>query len=206
MKRVTITGDALAAYRHEPASDFTLVIPTDGGESARRHYTARSFDPDARRLDIDFAMHGDGPAVQWAASARSGMAIEVTGPVVRHELAENADWYLLAGDETAIPAIAGLLESLETTAPVRVFIEVKSPEEKVELNSPSETKVTWLFRGEVPGEESTLLVKSGAASWTAGPSAIRYSPWATGDPAASAATRRDATEVGPEGSAPKLTK
>jgi NADPH-dependent ferric siderophore reductase len=102
-------------------------------------------------------MHGEGPAVRWAAGVRPGMTLQVTGPVVRHELAQDADWYLFAGDETAIPAIAGLLKDLVTTRPVRVFLEVKSADEKVGLEAPGSAEITWLFRAGVPAEESTLL-------------------------------------------------
>jgi NADPH-dependent ferric siderophore reductase len=157
MRRVRFSGDALASFVHAPGSDFTLYIPAGNGETARRHYTARAFDPASKLLDIDFVMHGDGPAVVWAASARPGMKLDVSGPIVRYDIDLDADWHLFAGDESAIPAIFGMLESLPVSASALAYLEVKEPDERQQLIAQASVSLNWLFRGEVPGDQSRLI-------------------------------------------------
>lgn len=156
MRRVRFSGMNLGDYRHVAAADFTISIPTEG-EPARRHYTVRAVDAAAGLLDIDFVMHGHGPAVTWAASVQPGASIEVTGPVTRFEIDPAADWYLCAGDESSIPAVFGLIESLPAKASAFAFLEVKGPEGVQALNAAADVELNWLFRGETPGAESRLI-------------------------------------------------
>ncbi len=89
-----------------------------------RDYTPRYFDPVALTLDIDFVLHGDGPASTWAANARPGDEIMIGGPRGSLHVPEAFDWYLLVGDETALPAIGRRIEELPATKPVIAVIEV----------------------------------------------------------------------------------
>jgi NADPH-dependent ferric siderophore reductase len=81
----------------------------------------------------------------------------LSGPVTRHQLAAEADWYLFAGDETALPAIYGMAESLPAGARAMVYLEVSGPQEQQPLASEAGVELTWLYRGATPGEESDLL-------------------------------------------------
>jgi NADPH-dependent ferric siderophore reductase len=77
-----------------------------------RDYTPRRFDNRACELDIEFALHGDGPAAAWAARALPGQTVGIGGPRGSFIVPKDFDWHLLIGDETALPAIARRLEEL----------------------------------------------------------------------------------------------
>lgn len=118
-----------------------------------RTYTVRSWDPKLRELTMDFVVHGDeGLAGPWAAQARPGDEIRFLGPGGGYSPSPDAGWHLLAGDESALPAIAAALEQIPAGAPVRALVEVSGPEEEQPLAAPLEAEVVWLHRGtERPG-------------------------------------------------------
>jgi NADPH-dependent ferric siderophore reductase len=122
-----------------------------------RTYTVRAIDTDGCRLDVDFVVHGDGgPAARWLLSAATGDELVVIGPDARSEhRGVGIDWrpggareLLLAGDETAAPAIASILEALPADRRARAFIEVPTQDDVLELRTPALASVTWLARGE----------------------------------------------------------
>ncbi len=101
-------------------------------EPVLRTYTIRSVDPVKREIAIDFVVHGDaGVAGPWAASAAAGDVLRLRGPGGAFAPDPAADWYLLAGDETAIPAISASVEKLDASAVGRVIIEVAGPEDEI---------------------------------------------------------------------------
>ncbi|MFF0266144.1 siderophore-interacting protein [Kribbella sp. NPDC004536] len=78
-----------------------------------RTYTVRDWDEEARELTIDFVYHGDeGVAGPWAASAQPGDVLWFNGPGGGYTPDPEADWHLLVGDESALPAIGAAVESL----------------------------------------------------------------------------------------------
>lgn len=116
-----------------------------------RTYTVRWVDYAAQLLAIDFVVHGDeGIAGPWAASAQPGDTLVITGPGGGYAPDRAADWHLLAGDESALPAIASALEALPPGAVGGAFIEVDSDEDTQPLSAPSGVEVTWLFRAGAP--------------------------------------------------------
>ncbi|QLE71312.1 siderophore-interacting protein [Streptomyces rectiverticillatus] len=124
-----------------------------------RTYTVRSFDREARELAIDFVVHGDeGLAGPWAASVRPGAEVLFRGPGGAYSPDPAADWHLLAGDESALPAIAASLERIPAGARVHAFVEIAGPEEEQKLELAEGVEVTWLHRGEAPVGE--LLVEA----------------------------------------------
>ena len=141
--------------------DGRIVWPDGSHGVALRSYTARRQDPEAGIVEIDFVLHGDGPAAAWAAAARPGSVLAVAGAA---SLAERpAPWLLLAGDETALPAISRLLASAAPEAAGVAFLEVAGPEEEQPLTAPAGIAVQWLHRGATAPGESTLLVDAVAA-------------------------------------------
>lgn len=117
-----------------------------------RTYTVRSWDPEKVELAIDFVHHGDkGLAGPWAARVQPGEEVLFMGPGGGYAPSERADWHLLVGDESALPAIGAALERVPTGAPARVFVEVAGPEEEQELPTPGDAEIVWLHRdgGEV---------------------------------------------------------
>lgn len=112
-----------------------------------RTYTVRYHDPDAGELAIDFVTHGDeGVAARWAVSTRPGDEVIVRGPGGAYAPDPAADWHLLVGDESALPAIAAALEALPPGVPATVFVQVADESEVQKLASPGDVDVTWLFR------------------------------------------------------------
>jgi NADPH-dependent ferric siderophore reductase len=113
-----------------------------------RSYTVRAFDPQAGELVLDFVHHGDeGIAGPWAASAKPGDELFLSGPGGAYAPGAEAGWHLLAGDESALPAIAASLERLPAGAPAHVFVEVSGPDEEQKLQTPGDATITWLHRG-----------------------------------------------------------
>jgi len=116
-----------------------------------RTYTVRSWDPVSRRLTIDFVHHGGtGLAGVWAAGAEPGDRLCLLGPGGGYSPAPDADWHLLAGDESALPAIAAAVEQLPAGRTAHVFVEVSGAEEEQKLDAPGDVRVHWLHRGDRP--------------------------------------------------------
>lgn len=115
---------------------------------AMRTYTVRRWDAHQRELTIDVVHHGDeGLAGPWAARLQLGDQVRFAGPGGGYAPSPEADWHLLAGDESALPAIAATLERLPPGAPAHVFIEVSDPAEEQKLESAGDPIIRWLHRG-----------------------------------------------------------
>jgi NADPH-dependent ferric siderophore reductase len=123
-----------------------------------RTYTVRAFDPDALELTVDVVQHGDaGLAGPWAAAARPGDGLQLLGPGGAYTPDPTADWHLLVGDASVLPAIAASLPRIPAGVPVHVIVEVHDAAEEQPLTSPGDLSVTWLHRGDAgalpPAEE-----------------------------------------------------
>ncbi|MFF5937615.1 siderophore-interacting protein [Streptomyces sp. NPDC012508] len=122
-----------------------------------RTYTVRSWDPLHRELTVDFVVHGDeGLAGPWAARAVAGETIRFLGPGGGYAPDTEADWHLLVGDESALPAIAVALERLPEGSAVRAFLEVTDASEEQKFATAAGVEVTWLHRGDRPTGEALL--------------------------------------------------
>ncbi|MFI1657485.1 siderophore-interacting protein [Streptomyces sp. NPDC020472] len=122
-----------------------------------RTYTVRGWDPVHRELTIDFVVHGDeGLAGPWAARAQAGETVRFLGPGGGYAPDPAADWHLLAGDESALPAIAAALERLPEGARAHVLLEVADAAEEQKLASGAGVDVTWLHRGDRPTGEALV--------------------------------------------------
>ncbi|SDO65689.1 siderophore-interacting protein [Actinacidiphila guanduensis] len=116
-----------------------------------RTYTVRSYDPESREMAVDFVVHGDdGVAGPWAARAQAGEVLHFMGPGGGYAPDPSADWHLLAGDESALPAVAAAAERLPAGAPARIYVEVAGPAEEQKLATEADADVVWLHRGERP--------------------------------------------------------
>ncbi len=129
-----------------------------------RTYTVRALRPAVpgcpAELDIDFVLHpdgGSGPAAEWAAAARPGDPLMLVGPCARWgdclgiEYAPGqAERVLLVGDETAVPAIAAILETLPPHVGGHAVLEVPSAEDFLDLSVPPNVEVHWVARGSRP--------------------------------------------------------
>ncbi|GAA3442672.1 siderophore-interacting protein [Planomonospora venezuelensis] len=170
MIRVVLGGPGLAGF---PAGRYTdhyikLLFPAEGvtypepfdlqrirAELPReqwprmRTYTVRRWDAEACELSVDLLHHGEeGLAGPWAARVRPGDEVRFAGPGGGYAPDPAADWHLLAGDESALPAIAAALERLPEGTRAYAFIEVGGPEEEQKLDISGGVSVTWLHRGD----------------------------------------------------------
>lgn len=196
MRRITLAGPqlgafsnagfSLPAFRSEGPDDHVKLLlphPKTGelflpkqaegvldwdieGRPTGRSYTPRSYDPESGVLHLDFVLHGHGPAGLWAAKAKEGDKLHLAGPKSSLLVPENADWYVLAGDETALPAIANWLEILPPDAKVAAFIQISDASAQIELNAPQGAKIEWLVDPELRAE--TLVEALQAFSWWQG--------------------------------------
>ncbi|MFF5075423.1 SIP domain-containing protein [Actinoplanes sp. NPDC000266] len=122
-----------------------LDLPRDP-RPLSRIYTVRRWDPEAGELDIDVVRHGIGVGTTWAFRAQVGDRIHFFGPGSSRALPHDADWLLVAGDDTTIPAIARLLEELPEDTRAQVFIEIAGDEYRQKLRELPGVEVTWLVR------------------------------------------------------------
>jgi NADPH-dependent ferric siderophore reductase len=114
---------------------------------ARRRYTVRAWDADAHRLTLDFVVHGDtGIAGPWAAAAQPGDVLVFTGPSGGYRPDPGADWHLLVGDESALPAVGASLEVLPGGARAVVRLVCDGPDHEVALETDADLDLQWLHR------------------------------------------------------------
>lgn len=187
MRRITLGGEGLAPllqgmrlpaeaiklYLPEPGQAGFIpefgVLPSEENPFSIRAYTIRRFDQEALELDVDIVLHGDSPGSVWARTVRPGDEIGFVGP--RHDYLdpENADWYLFAGDETALPAICTIVEALAAGARAYLFLEVNDEADELLIQSEANVVVTWLHRAPRHPSQSDLLEQ-----------AIRHFEWPDG--------------------------
>jgi NADPH-dependent ferric siderophore reductase len=193
MARVTIGGEQLADFpgaggdQHvvlyfypdgvTPPEPLTLETARVGFASARpqmRSYTVRRFDPVAHELDLDFVLHGDeGPASAWAERVQPGDDVILVGPSPAYLLDPEVPAHLLAGDETALPAIGTMLAELPAGLRVQALIEVADAAEEQPLPTAATAEITWLHRAAgqtlLPALRALELPDpAGLAVWAAG--------------------------------------
>ena len=183
MIRVVLGGDGLSNFDAGTYTDhyIKLLFPLDDvdyGEPfdlqriraelprdqwpRQRTYTVRRWDADARELWVDFVHHGDeGLAGPWAASVQPGDELFFGGPGGAYTPAEDADWHLLAGDESALPAIATALERLPAGARAYAFIEVDGAADEQKLETAADIEVVWLHRDGGPLGQALVNAVSG---------------------------------------------
>ncbi|WP_291084221.1 siderophore-interacting protein [Dietzia sp. UBA5065] len=179
LERVVLGGAGFDSFlpREETDSYVKLELPSEDGPVVRT-YTVRRVDPAAQELWIDFVVHGDeGVAGPWARSVAPGTEVTVRGPGGGYRPDPGADFHLLAGDETAVPAIAVALESLPADAVGAAFLEVGVDDDELELTAPVGVPVTWVRRG-TPTTDAGAGLVDGDAPLVA---AVRGMPWPGGD-------------------------
>lgn len=138
-----------------------------------RSFTIRSIDHQSHTLSIDCALHSNiGTARAWLSEAQINDEIYIThpGPVALTE--PSADWFLLAGDSTALAAIAVNLEKLPAQAEGYAVLEVASTEDKIELNAPQGIKIHWLINPKPHEQPSELATTVKQLDWLGGTPSI----------------------------------
>jgi NADPH-dependent ferric siderophore reductase len=134
-----------------------MEFPTDP-RPLHRVYSVRRFDAERRLLEVDFVNHGIGVATTWATRARPGDRVHIIGPTTSAGWPDGFDSWLVAGDDTALPAIARLLDDAPEGLRAQVFIEIADDAHRQPLRKLRNVEVTWLSRGGADAAESTLLL------------------------------------------------
>lgn len=198
MRRITLVGDQLRPFHNgefdlpgfvsEAFDDHVkLVFAADGDIDAAlpvqrarsidwpasehrqgRDYTPRRWDAEAGELDLDFVLHGDGPAAAWAAGAKPGDVLHFAGPKTSLVFPDDIDWVLLAGDETALPAIGRYLDERPLDVPVRVVVEIRDHAARLDLAVREGDTIRWIH---TPAHAPSAL-----------PDAVREVQWLPGNP------------------------
>ncbi|TDT40870.1 NADPH-dependent ferric siderophore reductase [Streptomyces sp. BK208] len=223
LARVTFAGGDLHAF-HSDGLDQSLslflphpgqaepAVPVELGEgwwqgwrelpedvrAVMRSYTLRALrrdgDGQTVEIDIDFVLHGvgpagsgagpaPGPAARWAAGAAPGDRVLLLGPAVADNRAirfrppQDTDLVVIWGDETAVPAACAVVESLPAGTRARVWLEVPHAEDVQDLRTAADAEITWLVRDGAAGPEAALAALRGARL----PHAERPYVWIAGE-------------------------
>jgi NADPH-dependent ferric siderophore reductase len=198
MVRVTLTGNALAGFGGDgPDRRIKMFFPVPGQDRPAvprastggpvwpageprptiRTYTVRRYDDAAGELDVDFVLHeGHGPAAAWARDVRPGSWVGVSEPGGRYVPDPAADFHLVIGDESALPAVATVLAALPPDVPAVAYLEVEDAGEEQVL--PGGAEVHWVRRDARPAGapltaavHAATLPEGRGQAWLSGESA-----------------------------------
>jgi NADPH-dependent ferric siderophore reductase len=195
--RVTLGGPELAGLDPGlPAASIRLLLPRVGGELVVPRWNGNEFlEPDGRRpllrtltplrldaelleLDVEVVLHGEAPLSHWAASAAPGDPVAISGTGRGYSVDPGARSFLLAGDESAVPAMGTVLPALPAEARVTVVVERRVGTEPVELPAHPGVTVRWceLAEGAAPGDALVPAVEATSLDpdvrvWAAGEAA-----------------------------------
>ena len=202
--RVTFGGDELEGLQvDEPAASVRLLVPLpgealeiptwngnefllhDGSRPIIRTFTPLGLDVAALTLVVEAVKHPGGAVSAWAAAARAGATAAISGPGRGYAIDHEATAYLLAGDETALPAIGQLVEAIPAAIPIHVIVELVHPDAQLQLPKHPALTSEWVVRTdpELPG--SALIPATRSASLAAGAKV-----WVAGEAAAMHQVRR----------------
>lgn len=195
---ITLGGPELVGFEVDaPAASVRLLLPrggaggeleiptwsgneflfADGTRPPIRTLTPLRVDPVRGSIDVEVVLHGSGALGEWAGAVEPGGEVALSGPGAGYQLPVGVDRFLLVGDESALPAIAQLLEATPHSATVDVTIEVASPDGRIELPGHPGATVRWLVatEGHEPGAAMVDAVASSdpvdGAVWAAGEAA-----------------------------------
>ncbi len=175
MLRVTLGGEGMNSFPDDQESAYIkLIFPQENNpRPLMRTYTIRQ--QRLREIDVDFVIHeASGPASTWARSAAAGDKILVGGPGPKKLIDTNAEWFLLVGDMTALPAISVNITQLPESARGYVVIEVLDKNDIQDLAAPKNINVHWLLNPKPDPSGKTLGRYVENLSWLPG----KVSAWA----------------------------
>nr|WP_202875556.1 siderophore-interacting protein [Kribbella speibonae] len=181
MARVTVAGDELRGFRYDgPDQLARLFLPNASGEltlpvtdswwpemcampeavrPVLRNYTVRRLDPEAAELDLDFVLHGSGehagPGSSWAENAQVGDKIGVLSDGADYQPPPDTTWQLLIADESALPAVAAILDQAPTGQHIIALLEVTDETDELPLSTSPDITVRWIHRGTGPPQQAS---------------------------------------------------
>jgi NADPH-dependent ferric siderophore reductase len=162
---ISVGGEAMADFPQPvptahikvllpPEGERSLVLPPPGPDGepwpddaprpTSRTYTPRHLDPETKTLEIQFVLHErPGPASAWAARAQVGDQVAIAGPGGRFQLDPSVPRWWIAGDESALPAVATLFDALPPEVEIEAHLEVDGPGYEIALPERAGASVTW---------------------------------------------------------------
>ena len=152
MIRVVLGGDFEDFTTASPDDHIKLYVPGDAAEPEGRDFTPRHFDAKAKKLTVDIALHPAGPAIRWAERVQVGDAIGIDGPRGSLIIADDFNWWLLIGDETALPSIGRRVEGLAEGVRVITLVAVTGPAEEQVFDTRASLRAIWVHR---PSDDAT---------------------------------------------------
>ncbi|ENV3680841.1 siderophore-interacting protein, partial [Vibrio parahaemolyticus] len=164
MQRITLQGEALSHFPRDCEGSYIKLLFNDMGgadlsilsEDDRpimRTYTIRRFHPETSTIEVDFVRHVTqdlqcGFAARWAMAAQKGDTINIVGPGSISNLNTEADWFFMAADMTALPALSAKIRTLPEEAKGYAVISVMSPADIQPLHAPADMELIWLTEGQ----------------------------------------------------------
>lgn len=180
MLRLTLHGEDLAALPDDSqGAYFKLAFASSNPERPiMRTYTIANYRKNDHEIDVDFMLHGEadtvgaGVAAPWARQAKVGDTVSMFGPGPANFINPMADWYLLAADMTALPALTSNLSLLPQNAVGYLVIEILSEDDRQSLPVPEGLDVRWVINPHAGSDTSPLYEAITQVPWLAGQPAI----------------------------------
>jgi NADPH-dependent ferric siderophore reductase len=183
MLRVTVGGPGLADFPEDQDGAYIKLRMTEPPPESEekpliRTYTVRGFDANTCELDIDFVLHDiDGLAADWARDCQPGDTIRMMGPGPKKLVDYTADWFLLVGDMSALPAIGANIEGMSDDARGVAILEIIDVADKQDIQFPKELEVHWIENPHPETANTLLLDAVKSLDWREG----RPSVWIAGE-------------------------
>lgn len=178
MRRITLGGEGMKNFPADQESAYIkLMFAQEAGQKPiMRTYTI--IQQRADEMDVDFVLHGlnhkgaEGPASHWAKTTQVGDTILIGGPGAKKHINHEADWFLLAGDMTALPAITVNLAKLPEDAVGYAVIEVLSEDDIQSLKKPKDIEIEWVVNAIASDSHYPILERIKALDWLGGTPAV----------------------------------
>lgn len=181
MRRIVLHGTELTDFPAGQEGGYVKLVfksAEEDGKPTLRSYTIRAFNATERTLTLDFVDHGDnGPASAWANRAAPGDTITIRGPGDPKVAPHDADWFLFAGDMSALPALAVNLENLPPDARGYAFIEILCEDDQQPIDHPEDIELTWLVNPDTSTPCAPIAERVRALPWLSG----TPFPWYAGE-------------------------
>ena len=190
MLRITFGGQGLEGFPADSDGGYLkLNLPESASKEDKpvvRTYTIRHYDIESHELHIDFVVHdSDGPAVGWARNCRPGDEMNFGGPGPKKPVDLNADWFLIIGDMSALPAISANFEIMAPDATGYALLEIIHEDDTQVLDIPQNLQVDWIVNSEPERENTVLLDRVKKLDWLPGQPYV----WVAGELSQSLAIR-----------------
>ena len=181
MRRVRLAGEDLERFARFGGMHVRMLFPTkavpepdwptlganglaawppENRKPTARAYTIRRLDVDGGWMDVDFLIHeGESVGSRWASAVRAGMKVGIMGPVGR-PVTMDAKWYVLGADETGLPALSRMLETLPPATRGIAFVEVADEAERHPIDNRTGIELHWILRDGIPAGSDDRLAKA----------------------------------------------